>query len=431
MTAFTVDGGRRTDGTIRVQGAKNSVLPILAATLLIHNKSVIHNCPPLGDVDAALKILVKLGCVCVNDHQSVIVDATDVANYEIPKTLMHEMRSSVLFLGAIISRMGRAVITSPGGCELGPRPIDLHLSSLKQCGVNVREEEGTLFCSAPNGLHGATIKLPFPSVGATENIMIAVAVSKGTTVIYGAAKEPEISDLADFLNAAGAKISGAGSDTVIIEGVKSLHSTEHKVIPDRIVAATYLSAAAITGGRVCLKEARPEYYLSVLKVFEQMGCTLTGKGQELTLCAREPLRGVSTLVTRAYPGFPTDAGPLLVPVLCRAEGESRITETIFENRFRFVEQLRYFGADININGRTATVIGRPLLAATVDCTDLRGGTALVLAALAASGRSFIREVHHIKRGYYDLPGCLSALGCEVKEVEIDGSHTAEKEEITP
>lgn len=420
MTLFEVNGGKRLEGSISVQGAKNSVLPILAATLLLKDKCVIHNCPKLSDVEAALRILLTLGCVCVRDDDTVIVDARDAANYEIPDDLMREMRSSVLFLGAIVSRMGKARISAPGGCELGPRPIDLHVNSLKQLGVLANEEDGIIECRAPNGIKGATIKLDFPSVGATENIIIAASVSKGITVIEGAACEPEISDLADFLNSAGARIRGAGSSKIIIEGVKTLCSTEHRVIPDRIVAATYLSAAAITKGEIVLKGVRPDYFTSVLRVFENIGCEIFGNPQSVYLKSGNLVSRNLKIKTGVYPEFPTDSGPIIIPLLCTAQGRSSITETIFQNRFRFLNELRKFGANVALENKTAVIDGGDAFKASeVFCTDLRGGAALVLAALNADGISYINDIYHIERGYYNLPECLNSLGADIKEVKVN------------
>lgn len=420
MTVYEVTGGKRLEGSIIVQGAKNSILPILAATLLIKDKCIIHNCPMLSDVEAAIRILIKLGCVCLRDEDTVIIDATDAANFEIPIDLMREMRSSVLFLGAIVSRMGKAKISTPGGCELGPRPIDLHLNSLKQLGVVIKEENGYIECSTPNSIHGADIKLPFPSVGATENIIIASCVSSSTTVINGAACEPEISDLADFLNAAGAKIKGAGSSVIVIEGVQNLHSAEHSVIPDRIVAATYLSAAAITGGEVLLNNVRADYFSAILKFFKEIGCIIKGNANSVYLKCNKLLSNNLTVKTGVYPNFPTDAGSLIIPVLAKTNGNSKVIETIFQNRFRFIEELNKFSADIKTEGNTAYIKGgcgfKPC---DVACTDLRGGAALVIAALNANGVSHISEIHHIERGYCNLPECLNNLGAGIKEVDLD------------
>lgn len=414
MTGYEINGGKRLRGSALIQGAKNSALPILAATLLVQDKSELHNCPCLTDVEAAIKILVTLGCVCVRDNDTVIVDALPAANYEIPENLMREMRSSVVFLGAIISRMGKAVITTPGGCELGPRPIDLHISSLKQLGVNIECEENCIICTAPNGIKGATINLPFPSVGATENIIIAAALSKGTTIINGAAKEPEISDLADFLNASGAKIYGAGSSTVVIHGVRKLHSPVHKVISDRIVAATYLSAAAITNGEILLKGVTPSHLTTVLKFFENIGCTVSGGVDSIYLKVNKPLSANGGIITGVYPEFPTDAGPLMVPLLCKIKGESFIKETIFENRFRFSGELQKFGAKLVKENEQIKTLGESSFnSAEVFCTDLRAGAALVIAALAAEGKSFVKDIYHIERGYCCLHEELKNLGADI------------------
>ena len=272
MSELVINGGKKLSGEICVQGAKNSVLPVLAATVLCGGECVIHNCPQLSDVETSLKILAHLGCGCKKDGDTVAVNARDISDYSIPDTLMREMRSSVVFLGAVIGRTGKAVISSPGGCELGPRPIDLHLSSLNKMGVTVKEEHGYLNCTAENGLHGAEITLNFPSVGATENIILAAVLAEGDTVIHGAAKEPEISDLADFLNSAGARINGCGSDTVRIRGVKTLGGAEHSIIPDRIVAATYMACAAVTGGNITLKNVMPPHmaYIGALLSSDKM-----------------------------------------------------------------------------------------------------------------------------------------------------------------
>ncbi|MEE1005989.1 MAG: UDP-N-acetylglucosamine 1-carboxyvinyltransferase [Acutalibacteraceae bacterium] len=415
MSEIIVNGGKKLYGGITVQGAKNSVLPVLAATVLCERECVIHNCPALSDVETSLKILRALGCDCKREGDTVTVDSKGINACEIPDDLMREMRSSVVFLGAVIGRCGRAVISSPGGCELGPRPIDLHLAALERMGVTVKEEHGYLICTAENGLYGAEISLGFPSVGATENIILAAATAKGVTTIHGAAKEPEISDLADFLNSAGARIYGCGSDCVRIYGVERLGGTEHMIIPDRIAAATYMACAAVTGGRITLCNIMPPHMVSTFWVFREAGCEVELSGKSLTLSAPERLKRVPTVRSLVYPGFPTDAGPIIVSMLTVADGTSVFVENIFENRFRYVDELKRFGAKIKTEGKIAVTEGvKELSAADSKATDLRGGAALVIAALAAHGESKIGDIHHIERGYDDIVSVLGALGADIK-----------------
>lgn len=416
MSELVINGGKKLSGEICVQGAKNSVLPVLAATVLCGGECVIHNCPQLSDVETSLKILAHLGCGCKKDGDTVAVNARDISDYSIPDTLMREMRSSVVFLGAVIGRTGKAVISSPGGCELGPRPIDLHLSSLNKMGVTVKEEHGYLNCTAENGLHGAEITLNFPSVGATENIILAAVLAEGDTVIHGAAKEPEISDLADFLNSAGARINGCGSDTVRIRGVKTLGGAEHSIIPDRIVAATYMACAAVTGGNITLKNVMPPHMASILWLFNESGCKVNINGKSINLLSPQRLLRVPTVRSLVYPGFPTDAGPIAAALLCKADGTSVFVENIFENRFRYVDELKRFGAKIKTEGKILVIEGVTELSAA-DCksTDLRGGAALVIAALAANGKSKIGEIQHIERGYEDITENLRLIGADISK----------------
>lgn len=416
MSELVINGGKKLSGEICVQGAKNSVLPVLAATVLCGGECVIHNCPQLSDVETSLKILAHLGCGCKKDGDTVAVNARDISDYSIPDTLMREMRSSVVFLGAVIGRTGKAVISSPGGCELGPRPIDLHLSSLNKMGVTVKEEHGYLNCTAENGLHGAEITLNFPSVGATENIILAAVLAEGDTVIHGAAKEPEISDLADFLNSAGARINGCGSDTVRIRGVKTLGGAEHSIIPDRIVAATYMACAAVTGGNITLKNVMPPHMASILWLFNESGCKVNINGKSINLLSPQRLLRVPTVRSLVYPGFPTDAGPIAAALLCKADGTSVFVENIFENRFRYVDELKRFGAKIKTEGKIAVIEGvTELSAADCKATDLRGGAALVIAALAANGKSRIGEIQHIERGYEDITENLRLIGADISK----------------
>ncbi len=416
MSRLIVTGGNKLFGEINVQGAKNSVLPILAATVLCNGVSVIHNCPDLSDVGAAIKILRHLGCKCDFKNNTITVDTSFLKCSQIPDELMREMRSSVMFLGAILGRCGKASISAPGGCELGPRPIDLHISSLRRLGAKVCEKHGIIDFTVSKRLAGNEINLSFASVGATENIILAAVTADGITVIHNAAKEPEICDLAEFLNNCGANISGYGTDTITICGVKKLTGCIHTVISDRIVTATYMAATAITGGSVQLNNVNAKHLIAVNSVFEEAGCRIKYNSNSLSIDAPQRLNRISTIRTVVYPGFPTDAGPLVLAMLALARGTSVVVENIFENRFRYVDELKRFGAKVKVEGKVAIIEGVDMLtAAPCKCTDLRGGAALVIASLAASGSSVIGEIQHIKRGYENLAENLSALGAKICE----------------
>lgn len=413
MSFFEITGGRRLTGRLEVHGAKNSVLPILAACILAPGRCVIDNCPHLSDVTATLNILRQLGCKAHWEGSAVVVDATTVERGIIPEHLMREMRSSVIFLGAILARLGEVQLSYPGGCELGPRPIDLHLDALRKLGAHIREEDGVLYCCAPKGLHGCKLRLPFPSVGATENVMLAACGCCGVTTIVGAAREPEIEDLQAFLNELGACVQGAGGDVITVRGAARLRSAEHTVIGDRIVAATYLSAVGAAGGEVELTGVCPEHLSTVLAVLEEAGCRLRQKHDTIFLSSSGQLRGVRPIRTAPYPGFPTDAQAVIMAALASGQGRTVFEENIFQSRYRHVSELARMGADIRLTGRTATVQGASLHGADVCSTDLRGGAALVVAALAAEGVSRVGELHHIDRGYDRLEQSLSRLGAEI------------------
>ncbi|MCI8496617.1 MAG: UDP-N-acetylglucosamine 1-carboxyvinyltransferase, partial [Clostridiales bacterium] len=374
MSRLIIEGGRRLCGTVTVQGAKNSALPLLAASLLGNTESVIHNCPALSDVDSAVRILRYLGCSVRQNGSTVTVNPQGMDKWEIPEHLMREMRSSIVFLGAIAAKMGRARISFPGGCELGPRPIDLHLSALRQLGLTIEEDHGFLDCRVDSRLKGAKITLSFPSVGATENIMLAAVTAEGETLIVNAAREPEISDLADFLNGCGARIHGAGEGTIRIEGVRTLGGTVHCVIPDRIVAATYMAAAAVTGGSLTLQDVIPAHLGPVVPLFEETGCDVALKGHTLRITAPPRLHSMKTVRTMPYPGFPTDAQALMMAVATLTDGNTLFVENIFESRYKHVGELMRMGASIKVEGRVAVVEGVPALSgAPVEATDLRGG----------------------------------------------------------
>lgn len=421
MDKIIINGNRRLNGEITVQGAKNSVLPILVATLLVNGVSVIHNCPILSDVEATIKILRYLGCIVTREGHTVTVDSTNVSRNDVPDNLMREMRSSIVFLGGILGRMGKAVLSTPGGCEIGLRPIDLHLSSMEQFGATVTTENGFLVCSAEEkGLNGTRITLSFPSVGATENIILAAVLAKGTTIITNAAREPEISDLADFLNRCGARIHGAGDSTVTIEGVSRLHSTEHTVIPDRIVASTYMIAAAMTNGKICLRDIIPAHIGPTIQPLREAGCDVVVSGRWVCLSAPPKLKRIRMIRTMPYPGFPTDVQAQMMAMTTVCEGTSVIVENIFESRFKHIGELLRFGAKINVEGRMAVIEGvKHLNGAVVRATDLRGGSAMILAGLNAYGTTEITEIHHIDRGYEQPEKVLSELGADIKRVKDD------------
>ncbi len=414
MQCFVVNGGRRLNGSMNVQGSKNSVLPILAATLLVNGKSIIYNVPTLSDTQCTLKILELLGCSIVREGNTVIVDSTNAQGFEIPERLMREMRSSVVFLGAILGRFNKAVISTPGGCEIGLRPIDLHVYAVKRLGAVVQEDFGRLHFEAPNGMKGEKITLSFPSVGATENAILSCATAKGRTTIVNAAREPEIIDLCDFLNKCGADITGAGESIITVNGVSALVGAEHTVIGDRIVASTYLAAGAATGGSIELQGVNPAHLNAVLPVFEEMGCNIRIRCNSVRLKSFGRLNRVDKIITQPYPGFPTDSQALFTVLAAIANGTSVIVENIFESRFKHVPELVRMGAKIRTEGRVAVIDGvKRLFGADVLAGDLRGGAALVLAGLCADGVTSVADIEYIDRGYENLENDLCSLNADI------------------
>lgn len=417
MKLIAVEGGSRLRGELTVQSAKNSVLPILAATILSGDVCVIERCPRLEDVDASTAILRHLGCRVQWAGEDLEVDSSGLCRWDIPDDLMRRMRSSVIFLGAILARCAQAELSYPGGCELGPRPIDLHLHALGALGAGIDECGGQIRCGGRD-LRGTEIVLTLPSVGATENAMLAACGAKGVTVISNAAREPEIMDLQDFLCKMGASVRGAGTSTVIVEGARLLHGCRHRCIGDRIAAATYLAAVAATGGDVTLSGVDYRHLSTVTTALRQAGCRISSDSGHIRLHSEGCLRGVCPIHTSPYPGFPTDAQAVMMAALLRAKGTTVFVENMFQNRYRHVAELQRMGANIRLEGRVAVLCGVPrLCGATVRCTDLRGGAALVLAGLQADGITQVEEIHHIKRGYSDLTGDLARLGARIQEIE--------------
>lgn len=416
MGAYIITGGKSLAGEVKVQGSKNSSLPILASTLLNSGKNVIRDVPDLTDIKIMTDILEQLGAKVCKNGNILEVDSGRVNKWEVPEALMRKMRSSIVLMGPLLGRFKRVRVSYPGGCEIGPRPIDLHLKGLSLMGVTLREKHGFIYGEAPI-LKGADIHLDFPSVGATENLMMAGVLAEGKTVIRNAAKEPEIIDLQNFLNRMGAQIKGAGTDTIKINGcafedLKAVN--DYKVIPDRIVAGTYLVGAAITRGQVLLKNVVKEHLEPIMAKLREMGCTLECTEDYIFLKVDSPLKSLDSLRTLPYPGFPTDMQAPMMALLSTVEGTSILTETVFENRFKHAEELRRMGASITINGNTAIIKGvKRLTGAIVEAKDLRAGAALVLAALAAEGQTTVIGSAHVERGYEKLEEHLISLGAEI------------------
>ena len=413
MTTWHVSGGKRLEGTYHVQGSKNAALPILAASVMSPCITELSNVPDLKDTDTALRIIRSLGCIAQKDGNDVYIDSRGISNSVIERGLMKEMRSSIIFLGALIARCGEASVSVPGGCELGKRPIDIHLAAMRKMGVDVNELGEKIICRSDR-ITGAHIKLPFPSVGATENIMLLACAASGETVVDDAAKEPEIVALQEHLRAMGAEISGAGTDRIVISGFKNREEVHSRIIPDRIAAATFMCAAAAAGGETELRGVIEPHISCVEHFLNRAGCDIIHKNSSVMIRSRGRLRSVGTVITGPYPMFPTDVQPLLMASLLKAEGRSVIKENIFENRFRHVDELRRLGADITVSGRTAEINGVSRLIGTrLTATDLRCGAALIIAGLTAEGETVISDTGHIERGYEHLASALSALGADI------------------
>jgi len=420
VSNLVITGGSRLCGIIEVPGAKNAVLPVLAATLLNKGTSILENCPELDDVATMLEILGALGCRIRREGSRIEVDASQLTATCIPEALAKKMRSSIIILGALLARCGEVLVSYPGGCEIGLRPIDMHLKALSQMGAQIDGiSDGMLRCRADK-LTGCEILLDYPSVGATENIMLAASMAEGETIIQNAAKEPEIDDLQAFLRKLGVKVSGAGTGVIRIQGTREIQAEPvHRIIPDRIVAGTYLAATAATGGSLVVTGVVYDHIGSVLYCLKRCGCRIKNySGNVIALESSGNLTALDLVRTSPYPGFPTDMQPQMVALLSKCKGTSVVVETVFENRFRYTEQLLKLGADISVQGRTAIIRGiDKLKAAQLEARDLRGGAALVIGALAAEGTSSISGVNYIDRGYERMEKVLSSIGADIKRVE--------------
>ena len=418
MEKYIINGGNKLYGNVEIQSAKNSVLPILAASVLTDEKVTLVNVPHISDVRNMVNILSCLGCKAVYDGNNIIIDSSSADCFEIPSALAHELRSSVFLLGSVISRFRSAKIAYPGGCDIGLRPVDLHLTGLKRLGVKITKKNGYILCKCDK-LSGNEIMLDCPSVGATENIMLAAVKAEGVTVIKNAAREPEIEDLQNFLNLIGAKVAGAGSGTIVIEGVKSLSGCEYKPIPDRIEAGTFLIGAAMCGGEITAEGVYPENISSLIHKLTENGCKIRIDNDKIVLENNRKLTSVKTIETQPYPGFPTDLQAQFTALCCICTGHSIVTENLFETRFKYVPELRKMGADVTVFGRNAFVRGvDKFKGAQVLAHDLRGGAALVLAGLAAEGRSEVMDISHIDRGYGSFEYKLRKLGADIVRVTV-------------
>ena len=419
MGEYHITGGQRLNGQLSIYGGKNAVLPMLAATVLNKGISVIHNCPRISDTFMVINILKAIGADVKIEGNTIIIDSSDADNYLVPEEYVREMRSSIIFLGSVLGRFGQVKISYPGGCELGARPIDLHLKGIRQLGADIAEEGGFIFAKAAE-IKGARIDLDFPSVGATENIMLAAVLAEGRTIISNAAREPEIVDLQNFLCAMGAKISGAGKGIIIIDGVKSLYDVEYTVMPDRIVAGTYLSAAAITGGELLLKNIVSDHLNPITSKLEESGCEIKMEKTTVYLKAPKEIKPIKRLRTHPHPGFPTDMQPQLMALLSTANGMSIVEETLFESRNKHISELIRMGANIVLlqDGMTSVITGvKKLQGANVICKDLRGGAALILAGLAAEGKTVVANSAFVERGYVRIEEDLKKIGADISYFE--------------
>ncbi|HBU85316.1 UDP-N-acetylglucosamine 1-carboxyvinyltransferase [Paenibacillus sp. UMB7766-LJ446] len=420
MSKFIVRGGKRLTGSVKVSGAKNSVLPIIAASLLgEEGQSVIIDAPPLDDVMTINKVLESLGAGVTYRDEVITVNAEKLTSCEAPYEWVSKMRASFLVMGPLLTRMGHTRISLPGGCAIGTRPIDQHLKGFEAMGAEISLGQGYIEARSQGRLRGAKIYLDVASVGATQNIMMAATLAEGVTVLENAAKEPEIVDLANFLNGMGAKVRGAGTGVIRIEGVEKLSGVKHTVIPDRVEAGTYMAAAAISGGDVYIEGAISDHLGSVIAKMEEMGVTIHPDENGVRVIADRPLKAVD-VKTLPYPGFPTDMQSQMMALLLASEGTSVVTETVFENRFMHVDEFQLMNAEIKVEGRSSIITGNAKLkGAKVTATDLRAGAALIIAGLVAEGTTEVGGVHHIDRGYVHLAEKLNGLGADIYRISVE------------
>lgn len=421
MEKLIVKGGNRLVGAVKTSGAKNAVLPIIAASILGTTPSHLDEVPMLEDVHTISEVLKCLGLAveCSPEKNVLDIDSTEITSYEAPYELVRTMRASFLVMGPLLARIGKARISMPGGCAIGARPIDIHLKGFEALGVKIEQGHGYIEASASEGLKGTSIYFDFPSVGATENIMMAASLAEGTTILENAAEEPEIVDLANYLNKMGAKIRGAGTDTIRIEGVDKLHGADYTIIPDRIEAGTYMIAAAMTGGDVVVENVLPEHQKPLIAKLREAGAVVEEDIDKVRVIGKNPLKAVS-IKTLPYPGFPTDMQAQMMAMMVIAEGRSKVTETVFENRFMHVVELNRMGAQISTEGRSAVIDGPcKLTGCDVRATDLRAGAAMILAGLVAEGTTRIGDLHHIDRGYENIVAKLKNLGADIERVDVD------------
>ncbi|MBA4494244.1 UDP-N-acetylglucosamine 1-carboxyvinyltransferase [Paenactinomyces guangxiensis] len=419
MEHFVIKGGKPLSGSVRVQGAKNAALPILAATVLTEGVHEISDVPDLTDIAAMCSILEALGAKIKRTGTTIQVDTYSIQNTHIPDELMSQMRSSIFLMGPLLARLQQVSVTRPGGCAIGSRPIDIHLKGLARLGATIIEDDGVIHCSTSQ-LTGTEVQLDFPSVGATENVMMAAVLAEGQTIITNAAREPEIIDLQNFLNKMGAKIQGAGSSVILIKGVKKLKPVSHQIIPDRIVAGTLVAAVGATAGEAILEHVIPEHLSSVLGHLKRTGLQIEAEPGRLWVRGPARLKALEHVMTEPYPGFPTDMQPQMLTLLSLAEGTSRLTEKIFESRLKHVRELVRMGADLQVNSHMVIIHGVSKLSGThVSATDLRAGAALAMAGLAAEGTTILSGVKHIDRGYAQLEKVFRQLGGEISRKETD------------